>query len=1067
MTPISSPKQAVVLLLFAFALCALIRPLDVAADPLPVAKLDEKTQVSFQKDVLPVFRKKCLACHNATDQEASLVLETPKSILAGGDSGPSFVPGKPDDSLLFIVARHADEPIMPPEDNDVDAANLTPVELAKLKSWIRQGAKDDTPAGDSAISWQTLPSGSHPIYALSMSLDGQYVAAARANEVTIYHVAARQKIGALTDPSLLKSGIYRRRGVAHLDVVQSIAFHPNQPMIATGGYRTVKIWRRPPSSPIDVTGDEVSPISTCSPAGSGATYVTGHADGTISLWKLDPIQLTARWRPGTEAITAVAANPTASRIAAATNKSLSVTDAKGKQLAQLPLPSPVASLCWLTDNSFAAGCQDGTIRIVVGSQPTDSQAGSGDKKPEWSISTELQAAKGSITSLLPMPDQPTQCMAAGADGQIRLWDVAAKRVLRTIDHGSPLAALALRSDGKRLVSVGLKDGGKLWDASNGKLLAHFKGDMEADRLASRAQYDLQLAELRVKGGAADVESGKKRVAAEEANAKRAAEEAKKAAEELAKQREALKKSTAEEKSATEKLASLQTALKQAEQALADQQAQEAKLKQQQSANKTTVQTATKKLQNSEQLLATAVAAQGKAEQAAKAKPEDEPLKAAVQAAIKAVQARTAERDQAKQTLAAAQQSLAKTTGQLAAIVKQKQMTTAKITQFKKEIPQQTAVVKKATDALKKAQTVVKQATAATESAKRTAERANRLIESAKEELKLAESTLTSLQAARDQFKQAAQQKQQQASRRSPALVSAAFSADGSMFAVGASDGRLYFRDGERGSAIESVVVGHQGRVWPLLLAGREVTINSGKGQLERRAILRTWELVRTIGSTAGGDEFLDRVTALGFSPDGKRLATGGGDPSRDGELKIWDVATGKLIRTLTGAHSDMVLDVAFSHDGTRLVSCAADRFVKVFDAATGKHLRSFEGHTGHVLGISWSADDRLLASAGADQSAKIWDARSGDQKRTIAGFKKEVTDIHFVGLGTNLLLTAGDPVVQLRRSDNGGVLRTFSGPTDYVYVGSVSADGKLLAAGDHNGIVRIWHDDGKLLVSFE
>jgi WD40 repeat protein len=163
----------------------------------------------------------------------------------------------------------------------------------------------------------------------------------------------------------------------------------------------------------------------------------------------------------------------------------------------------------------------------------------------------------------------------------------------------------------------------------------------------------------------------------------------------------------------------------------------------------------------------------------------------------------------------------------------------------------------------------------------------------------------------------------------------------------------------------------------------------------------------------------------------------------------------------------MVLDLAFSREGNRLASSAADRFIKVWDVGSGKHQRSFEGHSGHVLGISWSADSRLLASVGSDQVSKIWDARAGDQKRTITGFKKEVTDTHFVGLTTNLLVIAADPVVQFRRTDNGGNLRSFSGATDYLYASAVSANGKLLAAGGHASTVRIWQDDGKLLVAFE
>src|SRR5690606_18653551 len=109
----------------------------------------------------------------------------------------------------------------------------------------------------------------------------------------------------------------------------------------------------------------------------------------------------------------------------------------------------------------------------------------------------------------------------------------------------------------------------------------------------------------------------------------------------------------------------------------------------------------------------------------------------------------------------------------------------------------------------------------------------------------------------------------------------------------------------------------------------------------------------------------DRVTALDFSPAGDLLATGGGAPSRGGELKLWNVATGQLEREILDAHSDTVLAIEFSPDGKYLATCGADRFMKVFEVASGTLVKAFEGHTHHVLGVSWRADGRLLVTSGA------------------------------------------------------------------------------------------------------
>src|SRR5262249_27823408 len=106
-----------------------------------------------------------------------------------------------------------------------------------------------------------------------------------------------------------------------------------------------------------------------------------------------------------------------------------------------------------------------------------------------------------------------------------------------------------------------------------------------------------------------------------------------------------------------------------------------------------------------------------------------------------------------------------------------------------------------------------------------------------------------------------------------------------------------------------------------------------------------WKLVRTIGSPDMADVLADRGTALDFSPDGKTLAVGGGEPSRSGEIKIFNLADGALVKAIKEPHSDTVNCLDFSPDGQQLASCAADRFVKVWNVADGKFVRSFEGHT--------------------------------------------------------------------------------------------------------------------------
>jgi WD40 repeat protein len=141
--------------------------------------------------------------------------------------------------------------------------------------------------------------------------------------------------------------------------------------------------------------------------------------------------------------------------------------------------------------------------------------------------------------------------------------------------------------------------------------------------------------------------------------------------------------------------------------------------------------------------------------------------------------------------------------------------------------------------------------------------------------------------------------------------------------------------------------------------------------------------------------------------------------------------------------------------------------MKTFSVETGEFERAYEGHTHHVLGVSWSADGRTLATCGADKVIKVWNSLTGDQQRTISGFKKEVTSIRFVADSTNVVASCGDKNVHMKRVDNGGNVRTFGGAGDFVYSVAVSGNGKVIAAGGLDGVVRVWNDAGQEIAKFE
>lgn len=109
------------------------------------------------------------------------------------------------------------------------------------------------------------------------------------------------------------------------------------------------------------------------------------------------------------------------------------------------------------------------------------------------------------------------------------------------------------------------------------------------------------------------------------------------------------------------------------------------------------------------------------------------------------------------------------------------------------------------------------------------------------------------------------------------------------------------------------------------------------------------------------------VNSVAYSPDGSKIISG----SQDGIIKIWDANTGACFQTLTG-HFGSVRSVAFSHDGSKIISGAGDKTIKIWDANTGECLQTLEGHLYSVRSVAFSPDGTRIISGSSDSTIKIW-----------------------------------------------------------------------------------------------
>jgi WD40 repeat protein len=193
---------------------------------------------------------------------------------------------------------------------------------------------------------------------------------------------------------------------------------------------------------------------------------------------------------------------------------------------------------------------------------------------------------------------------------------------------------------------------------------------------------------------------------------------------------------------------------------------------------------------------------------------------------------------------------------------------------------------------------------------------------------------------------------------------------------------------------------------------------------------------------------------VAYSPDGTQIVSG----ANDDRILLWDAVTGQIIREF----SDLVRSIAFSPDG-RYISGSSDK-ITLWDVSTGSLIRTFPGQR-EVVSIAFSPDGRQIVSGSQDRTIKLWDIATGQEIWTISEHKDRVSVVAFSPDGNQILSGGYDDRILLWSAATGQLIREFTRTINGisfnahrygVEAAAFSLDGAQVVSSSYDNDIKLW-----------
>jgi WD40 repeat protein len=201
------------------------------------------------------------------------------------------------------------------------------------------------------------------------------------------------------------------------------------------------------------------------------------------------------------------------------------------------------------------------------------------------------------------------------------------------------------------------------------------------------------------------------------------------------------------------------------------------------------------------------------------------------------------------------------------------------------------------------------------------------------------------------------------------------------------------------------------------------------------------------------------IVLISFSPTGQYFATAvsSRNPNQPNSLQIWNSESGQLQLTI---QANSVSAVAWSADETMIATGSLQSqvsLVRIWEVATGKHIRDVSTHYGRIHSLMWSPDNTRLLSAGEDNVVKITSvpADEASPDTVFLSFTGAITSVDWVSNSTGIISSSVDGSIRVWDSVSGHAVQIIQGHTGPVWAVDANGQDEILSGGN-DGTVRVW-----------